>query len=164
MGEGQPIAEPGRAFPLAPGAAATTTDAAQPAAAYPRAALERLRAALRAGLLPAPPDKAGRDPDPPEPAAALAAPAGASDPLPEQTVYRDEGCHIAPACLRCPLERCIFDRPVHADAAVRRGRNRRMRTLARRGWAVERLARDFQLSTVHVRRILRGEPGRRKGQ
>jgi hypothetical protein len=128
------------------------------AAPYPPEALARLRAALRAGLLPIAPVPPSRD-DPPAEAAALpVVPPSVPDSLPEHTIYRDEGCHIAPACLRCPLERCIFDRPAHADAAVRRGRNRRLRGLARRGWPVARLARQFRLSPAHVRRILSAGP------
>ncbi len=33
------------------------------------------------------------------------------DRLPEHTRYPDLGCHVFPACLRCPLPRCIYDRP-----------------------------------------------------
>ncbi len=124
---------------------------------YPPEALARLRAALRAGLVPAAPAPPGRDEPPAEEAAQPVVPPFVLDSLPEYTVYRDEGCHVAPSCLRCPLERCIYDRPAHADAAVRRGRNRRLRGLARRGWPVARLAHQFRLSPAHVRRILGSE-------
>ena len=32
-----------------------------------------------------------------------------ADTLPENYPYTDDGCHIAPRCLTCPLERCIYD-------------------------------------------------------
>ncbi|HLZ69556.1 MAG TPA: hypothetical protein VKV26_06545 [Dehalococcoidia bacterium] len=153
-------------------AEAGSSEAAQdagPAAGAPRPAmapytaeqLARLRSALRAGLSPAAPEPAGHAAAPLG-EAEVAAAAVAADSLPEHTLYRDEGCSIAPACLRCPLERCIYDRPAHIDPGYRRGRDRRMRTLARRGWEVERLALIFRLSPAHVRRILRPQRAPRR--
>ena len=34
--------------------------------------------------------------------------------------YKDEGCNLAPSCLRCPFERCQFDTPEVSTAAVLR--------------------------------------------
>ena len=31
------------------------------------------------------------------------------DALPEHTDYSDDGCHVHPTCITCPLERCIYD-------------------------------------------------------
>ena len=129
------------------------------AAPYPPEALARLRAALRAGLVPSAPAPPSRENAPAEEAALPVVPFLVPDSLPEHTVYRDEGCHVAPSCLRCPLERCIYDRPAHADTAGRHGRNRRLRRLARRGWPVARLAHQFRLSPAHVRRNIGAERG-----
>lgn len=32
-----------------------------------------------------------------------------SDALVEFADYRDEGCHLHPSCLACPLPQCIYD-------------------------------------------------------
>ena len=45
------------------------------------------------------------------------------DMLPEHVNYRDKGCHVAPACLTCPLERCIYD--VDRNAEFLAGRRER---------------------------------------
>ena len=29
--------------------------------------------------------------------------------LPEYANYKDEGCELAPSCLRCPFARCKYD-------------------------------------------------------
>lgn len=133
-------------------------------AAGHRAALRRLRAALRAQRFriesdepelvaetdeapSRPVDEEQEEPRDRGPAAA------ANDDLPEHTLYRDDGCHVAPACLRCPLERCIFDRHGTERQALRRTRNRRIRTLTRRGWSTVALAERFGLSPAQVRRI-----------
>ncbi|MHB8576648.1 MAG: hypothetical protein ACYDCQ_15095 [Dehalococcoidia bacterium] len=78
------------------------------------------------------------------------APIDAEDDLPELMVYRDTGCHVAPACLSCPLPRCIFDEPVSQSLARR---DRRIRALYRQGWSNGRIAAHFRISTAHVRRI-----------
>jgi hypothetical protein len=120
------------------------------------AALQRLRTALRANLartddeLP-PPDATADSADIDE-ATVPAPPAGEED-LPENTIYPDEGCHVAPACLSCPLPACIYDRPISAGKAARRERDRRIRVLAARGWSSARLAAVFHLSPAQVRRI-----------
>ena len=30
--------------------------------------------------------------------------------LPEHATYKDEGCELAPSCLRCPFARCQHDK------------------------------------------------------
>ncbi len=137
--------------------------ASRSAAPYSPEQLARLRAAIRAGLRPTAPELSGHaaaeGDDPP-----AGTPACEPDSLPEHTDYRDEGCRIAPACLRCPLERCIYDRTALVDPLYLRGRDRRMRVLAGRGWDAERLGRLFHLSPAHVRRILRpARSPRRRG-
>ncbi len=90
----------------------------------------------------------------------LGMPAAGDDGLPEYTLYRDGGCHVAPACLSCPLATCIYDRKLSPEQQARRRRNRRIRDLARKGWSSALLAERFKLSPAQVRRI-RG-PRRRK--
>ncbi len=135
-----------------------------------RAALRRLREALRAQRFRIESDEPDElvesaeledaereEPREPRPVAV------SDDPLPEHALYRDDGCHVAPACLRCPLERCIFDRRGTEQQAARRARNRRIRTLTRRGWSTVALAERFGLSPAQVRRIRstrRGRPRR----
>lgn len=34
------------------------------------------------------------------------------DSLPENAIYQDRGCHVAPKCLACPLAACRHDTPV----------------------------------------------------
>lgn len=79
------------------------------------------------------------------------------DPLPEHTSYRDEGCHVSPSCLRCPLAACIYDRQPQRQQRRRRTRDRRLRALAAAGRTPKQLAEQFGLSPAHVRRILRKE-------
>lgn len=40
--------------------------------------------------------------------------------LPENTVYRDDGCDIHPHCLTCPLPVCRYDVPGGWGKLVRR--------------------------------------------
>lgn len=123
-------------------------------AAVDAAALARLQQALHADLFQPAQDAAPAAEPPDENASEpAAAPGAATDDLPEYLAYRDEGCHVAPACLRCPLPRCIFDREVGAARAARGRRDRHIRALGRRGWSTERLAARFGLSATQVRRI-----------
>lgn len=130
-----------------------------------REALRRLRETLRAQRFDVEPDEPDDERSEPssEPDAALdksqpsAEPAGrGDDALPEHTRYRDDGCHVAPACLSCPLDRCVFDRRGTERQAVRRSRNRQIRTLTRRGWSTAALVVRFGLSPAQVRRIRAG--------
>ncbi len=128
------------------------------------AALRRLHAALRASVeRPEAPDL--DEPslhEPPEdeeiseqpPVAPVEQAAADGDGLPEYTIYRDDGCHVAPACLSCPLVACIYDRTLsEARRQRRQRRNNRIRALARSGWSSARLAERFSLSAAQVRRI-----------
>jgi hypothetical protein len=131
-------------------------------------ALRRLRAAIRANLdRPDPDEPQWREPAEDEEIAeqAAASPveqaASDGDGLPEYTIYRDDGCHVAPACLSCPLAACIYDHKLSQVRQKRRQRNNRIRALARGGWSSARLAEQFSLSAAQVRRI-RG-PRRKRG-
>jgi hypothetical protein len=79
--------------------------------------------------------------------------AALDDPLPEETLYEDTGCAIAPSCLRCPLPRCIFDRPGSPGERRRRRRDHLIRALLVRGWNPTQIAARFGLSASQVRRI-----------
>lgn len=79
------------------------------------------------------------------------------DPLPEHMLYRDDGCHVAPACLTCPLPACIYDHGLRASRRL--SRDDEIRALAAGGWRTARLARHFTLSTGQIQRIV----GRRRG-
>jgi len=78
-----------------------------------------------------------------------------SDTLPEHTLYRDEGCELASACLNCPLPVCKYDDPEWV---------RRRKTLSRDSAVIEArhvkrlsvpaIARRFGVSTRTVHRIL----------
>ena len=41
------------------------------------------------------------------------------DRRPEETHYRDTGCELAPSCLQCPMERCVYDEPEGGRGADR---------------------------------------------
>jgi len=76
-----------------------------------------------------------------------------TDSLPEYTIYRDDGCHVAPSCLNCPLPACIFDRAGTPVQRQRLARNRAIRSLVRKGWSSRQLAARYGLSPAQVRRI-----------
>jgi len=124
-----------------------------------RAALQRLREALRTGLdRPVTDDTAPLDWDAANAGEEVAVtPPDLSDPtgdgLPEHTLYRDDGCHVAPACLACPLPACVFDRRHSPVQQARRRRNGQIRSLTSKGWSSARLAERFALSQAQVRRI-----------
>jgi len=124
-----------------------------------RSALQRLREALRTGLdRPLTDDTAPLDWDAADAGEELTGtPPDLRDPavdgLPEHTLYRDDGCHVAPACLACPLPACIFDRRHSPLQQARRRRNGQIRSLTSKGWSSARLAERFALSQAQVRRI-----------
>jgi len=76
------------------------------------------------------------------------------DPLPEHYRYRDEGCELAPSCLRCPFPACKYDDPAAWHNALRERRNRELRRLRRNGWSIGDLAERYGLSKRSVHRIL----------
>jgi hypothetical protein len=75
------------------------------------------------------------------------------DPLPENAVYRDEGCEVARSCLACPLALCVLDRQGSPSERRREGRDRLIRLLLGRGWSAARVGQQFDLSAAQVRRI-----------
>lgn len=89
------------------------------------------------------------------------------DLLPEHTRYRDDGCHIHPHCLTCPLARCIYDEPDGGRAMTKGLRNNEIRTLRAQGVGLGQLAKRFGVSKRTIYRALRHRPelaeGRRAG-
>ena len=87
------------------------------------------------------------------------------DALPEFFPYRDEGCEVAPSCLRCPLSQCKYDDPLAYHRSVRTERDRSiLKMIQQEGvppGGIAELARRFDLSIRTVHRILargRAEP------
>lgn len=77
------------------------------------------------------------------------------DALPQFYPYRDEGCHIHPSCLTCPLPRCIYDEPGWYRRWLREQRDRQILQAWRRNHTtVAELARSFGVSTRTVFRVL----------
>ena len=82
------------------------------------------------------------------------------DPLPEHTLYRDEGCDLFPACLRCPLPQCRYDEPGRLQREARQGRDREVLRLACQGRrSPGELAVVFGMSVRTVYRILKRYDG-----
>lgn len=84
-----------------------------------------------------------------------------SDALPENKVYQDDGCEVAPKCLECPLSACRYDVP----GGIRTLRNidREAQLLA--DWrgdggaeplTVDELAEKYDVSRRTVFRIVQG--------
>ena len=74
------------------------------------------------------------------------------DRLPENAqYYSDKGCHVAPACLECPLPSCVHDQ----DADVLRARRDAMILRWRkRGIPNREIARALNTSTRSIDRAL----------
>jgi hypothetical protein len=89
------------------------------------------------------------------------------DLLPEQTVYRDEGC--GNGCVRsleCPFPRCRYDDPLLWQRTERDQRDAKIVAARRReGLSVDDLASRFGISRRTVHRILaRSRQEGRQGQ
>ncbi len=79
------------------------------------------------------------------------------DLLPEHSKYRDEGCEMAPACLNCPLSRCLEDIPRGRQQQRKELRNREIfRLFHTHGESIKQIARKFEVSERTVQRALKG--------
>lgn len=63
------------------------------------------------------------------------------------SAFRD-GCHVAPSCLRCPLERCVFDGadghvPVGSERARSVGQQLQIERQRERAMEIIRVAREY---------------------
>ena len=77
-----------------------------------------------------------------------------SDALPEHLDYRDQGCDLAPSCLRCPLVRCRYDEPGGARKLLQDSRDEAVWHRRGEGVGIDALAQEFSLSRRSVFRIL----------
>lgn len=84
------------------------------------------------------------------------------DPLPEHAQYRDTGCEVAPACLKCPLPACRYELRGGLAAVRRQPRNRQVIALHQTGMSVEGLSDHFGLSRRSIFRILASSRSRTK--
>lgn len=73
------------------------------------------------------------------------------DALPEFYNYRDEGCEVAPACLRCPLDHCKYDDPQAWQRQLVAARQSPALLLLSQGVGVREVASQtgFAIRTVH---------------
>ncbi|MBI2885731.1 MAG: GntR family transcriptional regulator [Chloroflexi bacterium] len=84
------------------------------------------------------------------------------DRLPEHVHYQDTGCTVAPSCLHCPLERCIYDEPLGDPGAHQETRDaeifRRYQETAagsgRRLPDIRSLAAHFGVSRRTIHRVV----------
>jgi hypothetical protein len=77
----------------------------------------------------------------------------ASDHLPENTHYRDDGCEICPKCLDCPLPACRYDLPPKRAGALLR--EAQLRQLLAQGLSADDAARQMGVSRRTVFRLKR---------
>lgn len=77
----------------------------------------------------------------------------------EPTIYRDQGCSIAPACLSCPLLQCKYDTPEIPPTKLRAivQRATRIREMRRLNLSVEEAARRWKITTRTVYRMIQLE-------
>jgi hypothetical protein len=76
------------------------------------------------------------------------------DAYPEHFDYRDDGCHLHPACLTCPRLLCIFDEPQGARARQLREETRTIRQLLADGVTVGEVAARLRITRRSVYRRL----------
>ena len=78
------------------------------------------------------------------------------DVVPERYPYHDDGCEIAPSCLRCPLPQCKYDDPGWLRRQERDQRDRDvLEAILVRGLSVAQVEASFALSQRTVFRILK---------
>ena len=81
------------------------------------------------------------------------------DSLPEHYPYRDDGCHVSPSCLSCPLAVCILDDPSQLQRAAyearQAARQPKIKALLVRGFGPGEIAEHLQISRRTVFRELR---------
>ena len=85
---------------------------------------------------------------------------GELDLLPEQIEWRDQGCEFFPACLDCPLPKCVEDEPRGLQRLRMAARKRRMVDLRRDGRSIKEIAQLFGVSRRTVQRALQAKNSR----
>jgi len=89
---------------------------------------------------------------------------GELDLLPEEVDWRDEGCEVFPACLDCPLPRCLEEEPRARQRLKTVLRARRMKVLRRSGKSVKEIAQLFGVSQRTVQRAFSPKKSRLKAR
>ncbi len=79
--------------------------------------------------------------------------------LPENTVYEDTGCDLAPSCLECPLALCKYDDPDGARYDRTVMRDTEIMRLFAEGLKVSAIALKVNISNRTVYRVIQREFG-----
>ncbi len=79
--------------------------------------------------------------------------------LPENTVYEDTGCDLAPSCLECPLALCKYDDPNGARYDRTVMRDTEIMRLFAEGLKVSAIALKVNISNRTVYRVIQRELG-----
>jgi len=67
----------------------------------------------------------------------------------------DEGCHLYPSCLSCPLPKCFFDLSVSEQRALgKRAKTDEIRNRLSKGESISDLAKAFGISIRTIQRIV----------
>ena len=83
------------------------------------------------------------------------------DILPDDINWRDRGCEFFPACLNCPLPKCLEDEPRGQQRLRMAARKRRMVELRQVGKSVREIAGLFGVSKRTVQRALQNNDSNR---
>jgi hypothetical protein len=94
------------------------------------------------------------------------------DLKPEFCLYKDEGCKLAPSCLKCRYKRCIYDLPKRKQRRYKKRRNQQFRVRQIRNKQIARLykagidpkeiAEKFELTQRTVFRITSGKSANKR--
>lgn len=79
------------------------------------------------------------------------------DALPEFFTYRDEGCDVAPACLRCPLKQCKYDDPAARQRELAQARHEPVLLLLSQGVPARLVAEQTGMGIRTVHRLKAGQ-------
>ena len=60
--------------------------------------------------------------------------------------YLDDGCHVHPSCLSCPLPRCIYDNAIEQRREREMQRATKIVSAFVNGGTLEEVAQTFQIS------------------
>lgn len=70
-------------------------------------------------------------------------------------LHRDDGCEVAPSCLRCPLPQCKYDDPTVYHLWLQESRDRKVIQVKRaENLTLAQLAQHFEVSERTIQRIL----------
>jgi hypothetical protein len=73
----------------------------------------------------------------------------------EYVNWKDVGCDLHPACLECPLPRCVEEEPRGRQRKKMEGRSAVMRQMRRQGRSVREIAAAFALNVRTVQRAIK---------